>query len=273
MSGTAVIPDLNLVTQIGNTFSVPLLGPDADTYSFESDSTTGCELSSGRFTWFVAGSTRLQLSTTALTPVGSIAHGATGARWTQGFYSANPPLVLTSTGLCINLNADLLDGVHVGTSGNTVPKCNTTNGYSATQTISVTGNCLGLSNAAAGALYAFAVDGSSVLSLSTGLVAFLTFSAAAGVVVNEAGAGAVDFRVEGDTNTHMMFVDATSTTENIALCAGAAPNWQTMDLGLFIGDAATVPTGDPANGGFLYSEAGALKWRGSGGTITTLGPA
>ncbi len=42
---------------------------------------------------------------------------------------------------------------------------------------------------------------------------------------------------------------------------------------MFIGNATTVPTGNPTGGGFLYVEGGALKWRGSSGTITTIGPA
>jgi hypothetical protein len=38
-------------------------------------------------------------------------------------------------------------------------------------------------------------------------------------------------------------------------------------------NATTVPTSDPTGGGVLYAEAGALKWRGSGGTVTTIAPA
>jgi hypothetical protein len=41
----------------------------------------------------------------------------------------------------------------------------------------------------------------------------------------------------------------------------------------FIGNATTVPTTNPTGGGILYVEAGALKYRGSSGTITTLGAA
>ncbi len=40
-----------------------------------------------------------------------------------------------------------------------------------------------------------------------------------------------------------------------------------------IGDATTVPTTNPTGGGILYSEAGALKWRGSSGTVTTIAAA
>lgn len=92
-----------------------------------------------------------------------------------------------------------------------------------------------------------------------------------GIVFNEPGAD-VDFRVEGDSLTHMLFLDASAATENIALVAAAAPNWQTMDRGLFLGDASTVPTGNPASGVFIYSEAGVLKSRDPGGTVTSLAP-
>lgn len=94
----------------------------------------------------------------------------------------------------------------------------------------------------------------------------------AGIVVNEDG-GDKDTRIEGDTLTHMLFMDASAATENIALVATGAPNWQSMDRGLFIGDATTVPSGNPSSGGFLYVESGALKYRGSSGTVTTLGAA
>jgi hypothetical protein len=40
-----------------------------------------------------------------------------------------------------------------------------------------------------------------------------------------------------------------------------------------ITNASTVPSGNPTGGGVLYCEAGALKYRGSSGTVTTLGAA
>ncbi|MER7625651.1 hyaluronoglucosaminidase [Streptomyces sp. NPDC126503] len=40
-----------------------------------------------------------------------------------------------------------------------------------------------------------------------------------------------------------------------------------------IRNATVVPTGDPTNGGVLFAEGGALKWRGSSGTVTTIAPA
>jgi hypothetical protein len=47
----------------------------------------------------------------------------------------------------------------------------------------------------------------------------------------------------------------------------------TGDLVIYIGNAATAPTANPVSGGVLYVEAGALKYRGSSGTVTTLAPA
>lgn len=40
-----------------------------------------------------------------------------------------------------------------------------------------------------------------------------------------------------------------------------------------LANATTVPTINPTGGGVLYAEAGALKWRGSSGTVTTIAAA
>lgn len=42
---------------------------------------------------------------------------------------------------------------------------------------------------------------------------------------------------------------------------------------IFIANATTVPSTNPTGGGILYVEAGALKYRGSSGTVTTIGAA
>lgn len=41
----------------------------------------------------------------------------------------------------------------------------------------------------------------------------------------------------------------------------------------FIKDRTTAPTSNPTGGGILYCESGALKYRGSSGTVTTIAPA
>ena len=42
---------------------------------------------------------------------------------------------------------------------------------------------------------------------------------------------------------------------------------------VFIANSTATPTANPVGGGILYVENGALKYRGSSGTVTTLGPA
>lgn len=42
---------------------------------------------------------------------------------------------------------------------------------------------------------------------------------------------------------------------------------------LYIGNADTIPTTNPGSGGILYVTGGALKFRGSGGTVTNIAPA
>jgi hypothetical protein len=42
---------------------------------------------------------------------------------------------------------------------------------------------------------------------------------------------------------------------------------------LGMANATTVPTTNPTGGGVLYIQAGALKYRGSSGTVTTIAPA
>lgn len=41
----------------------------------------------------------------------------------------------------------------------------------------------------------------------------------------------------------------------------------------FIANGTIVPTATPSGGGYMFVEGGALKWKGSGGTLTTIGPA
>jgi hypothetical protein len=93
-----------------------------------------------------------------------------------------------------------------------------------------------------------------------------------GLVVNEDANTTGDLRVEGGSLTHMLFADFSTATENIALLAGAAPNFQSMDRGLAIGAATTIPTGNPASGlGFFYvGTDDALYYRGSSGTVTKI---
>lgn len=60
--------------------------------------------------------------------------------------------------------------------------------------------------------------------------------------------------------------------QNLALLAGAG-SFGGATGGIFIANANTPPSTNPSGGGVLYVDSGALKWRGSGGTVTTIAAA
>lgn len=120
------------------------------------------------------------------------------------------PLVIASTTACTNLNADMVDGRHVSTSGNAVPAMNGANTWSANQTFTTSSKVIELSNSTGGTLFSFSITSGNVLTFGTTTGAFFTLSNAAGVVVNEDGLSAFDFRVESDTSTHAIFVDSSA---------------------------------------------------------------
>ena len=62
-------------------------------------------------------------------------------------------------------------------------------------------------------------------------------------------------------------------TKNLAIGSSAGPSFGGGYGCLFIANRTTAPTTNPVGGGLLYAEAGALKWRGSSGTVTIIGPA
>lgn len=82
------------------------------------------------------------------------------------------------------------------------------------------------------------------------------------------GAAGVDGSVNIKTNTTTQFTVATTV---ISLFTGAGDG--TGNKVLSIHNATTDPTTNPSNGGILYCSGGALLYRGSNGTITTLGNA
>lgn len=75
------------------------------------------------------------------------------------------------------------------------------------------------------------------------------------IEINRASAGSI--RIGGTTNRNIRLLTGTESF-------GGGSNV------IFICNAMTAPTTNPTGGGILYSEAGALKWRGSAGTVTTI---
>lgn len=45
------------------------------------------------------------------------------------------------------------------------------------------------------------------------------------------------------------------------------------DVVITLANATTAPTSNPSGGGILYCQSGALKYRGSSGTVTTIAAA
>jgi hypothetical protein len=68
-------------------------------------------------------------------------------------------------------------------------------------------------------------------------------------------------------------LDGAAGVRNLAIFSASSTNFQSGNRIIFITDRTAAPTGNPAAGGYLYSNAGAGTWRGSGGTITAFGPA
>ncbi len=72
--------------------------------------------------------------------------------------------------------------------------------------------------------------------------------------------------------------DVFIVTGGFRVDAGAAAFFGSTNYGggagvIFIGNSTGIPTSNPTGGGFLYVESGALKYRGTAGTITTIAPA
>lgn len=93
--------------------------------------------------------------------------------------------------------------------------------------------------------------------------------------------GAVGLELNVDDSTFYRMVEAChlGNARRIVAMARAATLTTTEmpantgDLVVYIGNCATAPTASSVSGGILYCEAGALKYRGTGGTVTTLGAA
>lgn len=61
--------------------------------------------------------------------------------------------------------------------------------------------------------------------------------------------------------------------ESAGIGLGGAGSYGSGQRVVYVVNATTVPTTNPFGGGILYAEGGALKWRGSSGTVTTIAPA
>lgn len=99
----------------------------------------------------------------------------------------------------------------------------------------------------------------------------------AGAAITTMAALRVDAqKITGVTTGYSLYLSGADDLAYLAhplLIGNTALPASMVGCGIVLGNIGTVPSGNPASGGALYSEAGALKWRGSGGTVTTLGAA
>lgn len=72
------------------------------------------------------------------------------------------------------------------------------------------------------------------------------------------------------TNTKTL-IGGEFNNDNIGLCmTGTSGSYGSGQGVVFIQNGTTVPTVNPTGGGVLYVESGALKYKGSSGTVTTI---
>jgi len=96
---------------------------------------------------------------------------------------------------------------------------------------------------------------------------YYSFWGLEGLFIHNDNGGDYDARFEGDTLSHAIFLDA---SEDAVQLFGNSASFGGGRGVLGISNAITVPSSNPTGGGVLYVEGGALKYRGSSGTITTI---
>lgn len=101
-----------------------------------------------------------------------------------------------------------------------------------------------------------------------------------GVNARMEGPGSLVFRIDNDNNSTSRVFQIQRDLGTVIATFNESDNFglKTTDFGsgsgvIGIANAATVPSVNPTGGGVLYTEAGALKYRGSSGSVTTLAPA
>lgn len=85
--------------------------------------------------------------------------------------------------------------------------------------------------------------------------------------IKGSGSGTARALYLGTDSTDRMGFEATTFNTFMLASSGSYGSGSGV---LFLGNATTAPTTNPTGGGILYVEAGALKFRGSSGTVTTI---
>lgn len=122
---------------------------------------------------------------------GTLTGNITAPRLISNVAQGTAPIGVTSTTVCTKLNADLLDGYHVGTSGGTIPLLNAANTWSGAQTYQ--GAVMRFATPAGTDITAISqINGLQVYQATDGADALMTF--------HVAGDYAFHFGLDGKTN-------------------------------------------------------------------------
>jgi len=87
---------------------------------------------------------------------------------------------------------------------------------------------------------------------------------------NLAGSDASDNILIGDTGANQPLG---LQGANAWFFGSSGPGFGGGSLVIGITNASVIPSSNPSGGGILYAQGGALRWRGSAGTVTTIAPA
>jgi hypothetical protein len=86
-------------------------------------------------------------------------------------------------------------------------------------------------------------------------------------------AGGINFDSSGNITFTLSGSVSNAGHQNIFIFTSASPGAGGGSGIISIQNAITTPTSNPTAGGILYVTGGALTYRGSGGTVTTIAPA
>ncbi len=124
--------------------------------------------------------------------------------------------------------------------------------------------CSGLSATIGTVGFQFDADGCGMMRGGSGGLQLISYAADPMLVQS---ANVLKLQANGATTRLQI-----ETNGNLAAFTGTG-SYGGGVLVAFLANCTTAPTTNPTGGGVLYVEAGALKYRGSSGTVTTLGPA
>jgi len=122
--------------------------------------------------------------------------------------------------------------------------------------VSMNGSNVRLKGESSASSTEFISSGSLGLEASNGLIS-----------INAVSGGTPDVYLQSNGATRVLAQSAGITLFS------ATPSYGSGTLVLFVANASGNPSTNPTGGGILYSTGGAGTWRGSGGTVTTFGPA